>query len=194
LISATKGGLDSLLSTFINGLHKSVRKAGKTPVVWEELVLDHSLDLEEETVVLSWINSVHSFLLALGEAYWPCREQNHTAAIVEKGFRTIHAPSDYFYLDCGLGSWLGNTPGGASWCSYVSWQKVRWTMFPFRLFWPFALQSYSFDPFAGIPEEQRHLVLGGESLLWTEQVDANALDSTVWFVHFPSSLFLSALT
>jgi hypothetical protein len=32
------------------------------------------------------------------------------AAVAEKNFRFVHAPSDYFYLDCGAGEWIGDTP------------------------------------------------------------------------------------
>jgi len=41
-------------------------------------------------------------------------------------------------------------------------------------------QAYSFDPYNNISESQRHLVLGGQQLLWTEQASPNNLDSIVW--------------
>jgi hexosaminidase len=93
-INETSGGLDTLLSTFVNRLHSSVRKAGKTPVVWEEMVLGHSLELETDTAVLSWINSVRLSLLLL---FFPPTStfvdtQNHTSSITEQGYRIIHAP------------------------------------------------------------------------------------------------------
>ena len=34
------------------------------------------------------------------------------AAVAQKGFRLVHAASDYFYLDCGAGGWVGNNPQG----------------------------------------------------------------------------------
>jgi hypothetical protein len=45
-----------------------------------------------------------------------------------------------------------------------------------------SLQMYSFDPYASLTEDQHSLVLGGESLLWTEQSDPNNLDAIVWCV------------
>ena len=32
----------------------------------------------------------------------------NAAAVAEKNFRLVHAPSDYFYLDCGAGEWIGD--------------------------------------------------------------------------------------
>ena len=29
------------------------------------------------------------------------------AAVAAKGFRIVHGPSDFFYLDCGAGEWVG---------------------------------------------------------------------------------------
>lgn len=52
--------------------------------------------------------------------------------IVEKGFQIIHAPSDYFYLDCGAGEWLGDDVDGNSWCDpFKTWQKVSLDSFSF---------------------------------------------------------------
>jgi hexosaminidase len=46
-------------------------------------------------------------------------------AVAEAGFRLVHAPSDYFYLDCGAGGWVGNNPNGNSWCDpFKTWQQV----------------------------------------------------------------------
>jgi hexosaminidase len=42
------------------------------------------------------------------------------------------------------------------------------------------VQSYSFNPVAGLTEEQKKLVLGGQHLLWTEQAGPSNLDSIVW--------------
>ena len=35
--------------------------------------------------------------------------------VTKAGFPTIHAPSDYFYPDCGGGGWVGANPTGNSW-------------------------------------------------------------------------------
>ena len=35
------------------------------------------------------------------------------SAVAQKGFRLVHAASDYFYLDCGAGEWVGVDIGHA---------------------------------------------------------------------------------
>ncbi|CAK5271181.1 unnamed protein product [Mycena citricolor] len=134
------------LNDFTQVNHAAIRKVGKTPVVWEEMVLADPVDLANDTVVLVWISS------------------DDVAAVAKAGFRVVHAASNYFYLDCGHGGWVGNFPAGNSWCDpYKTWQSM-----------------YSFDPLANLTEAQHSLVLGGQSLLWTEQSSPANLDSTVW--------------
>lgn len=81
---ASNASLNDALSTFVTGVHRALRKIGKVPVVWEEMVLAHDIDLDPETIVMVWISSTH------------------VASVVNKGFKVIHAASDYFYLDCGF--------------------------------------------------------------------------------------------
>ncbi|KAF8315602.1 N-acetylhexosaminidase [Clavulina sp. PMI_390] len=144
---ASKGiTFDQALSDFVVNGHAAVRKAGKTPVVWEEMVLSNPVTLGNDTVVLVWISS------------------DDAAAVVQKDFRIVHAPSDYFYLDCGGGGWVGDYVPGNSWCDpFKTWQK-----------------AYSFDPLANITADQASLVLGGQHLLWSEQSGPDNLDPIVW--------------
>ena len=39
---------------------------------------------------------------------------------------------------------------------------------------------YTYDPLEGIPEEHKHLVLGGEIHLWGELTDGTTLDFILW--------------
>ncbi|TFK70523.1 N-acetylhexosaminidase [Pluteus cervinus] len=145
-LSASGRTLEQALNVFTQATHKSLTDLGKSPVVWEEMVLSHNVTLPASTVVLVWISSANA------------------ASVARKGFKLVHAPSDYFYLDCGAGEWIGNTVGATSWCDpFKSWQK-----------------AYTFDPYANIPSSQRSLVLGGQQLLWTEQSSPENLDSIVW--------------
>jgi len=51
---------------------------------------------------------------------------DNAAAVAQKGYKIIHAASDYFYLDCGGGGWVGQNVLGNSWCDpFKTWQKVR---------------------------------------------------------------------
>ncbi|KAF8993489.1 beta-hexosaminidase [Cyathus striatus] len=144
----TKQGktFEQALDTFTQVTHAALKKAGKTAVVWEEMVLDHTVTLANDTIVMVWISSTDA------------------ASVAAKGFRLVHAPSDYFYLDCGGGGWVGNNINGNSWCDpFKTWQK-----------------AYSFNPTANMTDEQSKLVLGGQQLLWTEQSGPSNLDPIVW--------------
>ncbi|PFH54031.1 glycoside hydrolase family 20 protein [Amanita thiersii Skay4041] len=138
--------LEQALSDFVLNNHRALAAIGKTPVVWEEMVLDHNIAVSNNTVVMVWISS------------------QHAASVASKNLHIVHAPSDYFYLDCGAGDWLGNNPTGNSWCDpFKTWQK-----------------AYTFDPLASLTTAQRALVLGGQQLLWTEQSSPENLDSIAW--------------
>ncbi|RPD56093.1 beta-hexosaminidase [Lentinus tigrinus ALCF2SS1-7] len=144
-LKATGRTLEQALDVFTQHTHGAIIAEGKTPAVWEEMVLDHNITLSNETIVLVWISSANA------------------AAVAEKNFRLVHGPSDYFYLDCGAGEWIGKDVGN-SWCDpFKTWQK-----------------AYTFDPQANISESQAHLVLGGEQLLWAEQSGPENLDPIVW--------------
>ena len=111
------------------------------------MVLEYNVTLDSDTIALVWISS------------------DDVVAVAEKGYRIIHAASDYFYLDCGAGGWVGDNINGNSWCDpFKTWQK-----------------QYSFDPYANLTSSsEQSLVVGGESLLWTEQSGPENLDPVVW--------------
>lgn len=111
------------------------------------MVLAHNVSLSPETLVFVWISSADA------------------VNVTEAGFPIVQAPSDFFYLDCGGGAWVGADPGANSWCDpFKSWQR-----------------SYSYDPLANLTSDaQKALVMGGESLLWTEQSGPQNLDPIVW--------------
>ncbi|KAG2359682.1 glycoside hydrolase family 20 protein [Suillus spraguei] len=146
-LNSTNTTLNDALNTFTLATHAALIAEGKTPIVWEEMVLDWNITLSNETIVMIWISS------------------EDAAAVVEKGFRIVQAPSNYFYLDCGAGGWLGADPTGNSWCD------------PFKT-WS---ESYTFDPLANLTEAQYGFVLGGKrALLWSEQSGPENLDPIVW--------------
>ncbi|KAJ4482530.1 beta-hexosaminidase [Lentinula aciculospora] len=147
MLNETGRTLFEALDDFTATTHGTLHALGKTAVVWEEMVLEYNTTtLRNDTIVMVWISS------------------DDAAAVVQKGYRIVHAPSNYFYLDCGAGEPLGNDPTGNSWCDpFKTWQE-----------------SYTFDPLANISSDQVSLVLGGEQLLWTEQSGPENLDSIVW--------------
>ncbi|KAF8843280.1 N-acetylhexosaminidase [Paxillus ammoniavirescens] len=146
ILNSTGQTLDQSLSSFTQSTHGALEKLGKTPVVWEEMVLEHNITLSNNTVVMVWISS------------------QNVEAVAQKGFRIIHAASDYFYLDCGAGEWIGDDPLANSWCDpFKTWQK-----------------SYTFDPTANLTEAESKLILGGQHMLWSEQSSPHNLDSIIW--------------
>ncbi|KAI9496501.1 glycoside hydrolase superfamily [Zychaea mexicana] len=135
---------------------------GKRPVVWEDPIRDGG-SLPENVVV----------------QVWTAPPQNYTSI----GHDVIVSNSDYFYLDCGNGGWVGNDPRyisptqqatpddtfnyggtGGSWCApYHTWQRM-----------------YSFDMTYGIPDDSPGKIIGGEVAMWNEQGGPTVLDSKLW--------------
>lgn len=139
---------------FVQNAHAALEGLGKTPLVWEEMALDFPVTgraLRNGTLVEAWTTSANAARILASNP----------------GVALVHAPSDFFYLDCGTaGDWLRGAQGNAtSWCPYVSWSK-----------------TYEFDPQTGIRADDLAAgrVLGGEAALWSETADGAVLDATIW--------------
>ncbi|KAH8085951.1 N-acetylhexosaminidase [Cristinia sonorae] len=149
VLASSGQSIDEALKHFLLHTHEVLQMITPRTVVWQDVVLNHSVGLStNKTLVMVW-DGVHGALDATSQ-----------------GYQIIHAPSDYFYLDCGAGSWVadGSSNDWRSWCDpFKTWQK-----------------AYSFNPTANMTPNQAKLVLGGEQLLWTEQTDTNNLDSVIW--------------
>ncbi|RPA83068.1 hypothetical protein BJ508DRAFT_78474 [Ascobolus immersus RN42] len=141
------------ISRFVNHIHDVVRENGMSPVVWEEMVLVWNITVKTDTLVQAWIDA------------------ESIKRITEKGYKVIAGSYKHWYLDCGKGQWLD------------------FKMKDFDQFYPFNdycapvhnwRAMYSFDPLAGLTDEEKKLVIGGEAHMWSEQTDPASLDSTVW--------------
>ncbi|EEH47611.1 uncharacterized protein PADG_03695 [Paracoccidioides brasiliensis Pb18] len=157
--SNSRDVLKPLLQAVVTRLHDAIRKAGLTPIVWEELVADWELSLSisstEKTnvIVQAWRNS------------------SAVKVLLDRGYRTIFGSGDAWYLDCGHGTYINPKRGSISvkdpfvdWCSpYKNWKHM-----------------YIYNPLEGIPGKLHHLVEGGEAHMWSENVDPVILDSLVW--------------
>ncbi|GMN64124.1 hypothetical protein TIFTF001_033198 [Ficus carica] len=157
------GTLSNLLEIFINSTLPYIVSLNKTVVYWEDVLLDNIVKanpkyLPKENVILQTWNNGH----------------NNTKLIVSLGYRVIVSSSEFYYLDCGRGDFIGNnsaddvqtgrTGDGGSWCGpFKTWQTI-----------------YDYDIDYGLSEEEKRLVLGGEVALWSEQADGTVLDSRVW--------------
>ncbi|XP_011685543.1 PREDICTED: chitooligosaccharidolytic beta-N-acetylglucosaminidase [Wasmannia auropunctata] len=85
--------------------------------------------------------------------------------LLQNNFKIIFSNYDALYLDCGFGAWVGE---GNNWCApYKGWQKI-----------------YDNSPLDMVKKQgygnKKHLILGGEAALWTEQADSANTDSRLW--------------
>ncbi|XP_059633721.1 beta-hexosaminidase 2-like [Cornus florida] len=158
------GTLSQLLEMFINSTLPYIVSLNRTVVYWEDVLLDATVKVNptllppESTILQTWNNG-----------------PNNTKRIVSSGYRAIVSSSDFYYLDCGHGDFVGNNseynqpPGtdqgnGGSWCGpFKHWQTI-----------------YNYDITFGLTEEEAKLVLGGEVALWSEQADSTVLDPRIW--------------
>ncbi|KAK4695221.1 hexosaminidase, partial [Lecanoromycetidae sp. Uapishka_2] len=147
--------LQPLLQKFIDHVLSLVQTHALTPIVWEDMLLEWDIKFPPSTIVQTWESS------------------SSLAKVVAKGHRALFGPATDWYLDCGLGTFLDPDPSNPDtpvkrpfpdWCPpYKNWRHVL-----------------SYDPLADIPEEHRHLVIGGEVHLWGELTDSVNLDDMLW--------------
>ncbi|KXL44918.1 glycoside hydrolase family 20 protein [Acidomyces richmondensis BFW] len=146
--------LQPLLQKYMDRNMKQLESAGFIPLVWEEMLLDWNLTLPSNTIVQTWLSD------------------QSVASTVAKGHYALAGNYEFWYLDCGQGQWLDFYPGQSSeeywpYADYCS-PKKNWRL------------MYSYDPLSGVPENATHLVLGGETHIWSEQTDPINLDHMVW--------------
>ncbi|KAI5078585.1 hypothetical protein GOP47_0006256 [Adiantum capillus-veneris] len=164
--------LSTLLEKFVRLTHPYITSNNKTAIYWEDILLSDDIHVSssllppETTILETWNEG-------------PLNTKRLTAA----GYRTIVASANFYYLDCGRGSFVGNdthvdqqvnpTPGtcsynyggsGGSWCApYKTWQRI-----------------YDYDITYNLTMEEAGLVMGGEVCLWSEQADETVLDGLLW--------------
>ncbi|XP_047324568.1 beta-hexosaminidase 2-like [Impatiens glandulifera] len=158
------GTLNQVLEIFINSTLPYISSLNRTAVYWEDILLDAAINVSsailppEKVILQTWNNG-----------------PSNTKKIVQMGYRVIVSSSEFYYLDCGHGGFVGNDssynqpPGnnqgnGGSWCGpFKTWQMI-----------------YDYDVTFGLSEMEARLVLGGEVALWSEQADPTVLDSRLW--------------
>ncbi|KAK2988077.1 hypothetical protein RJ640_002018 [Escallonia rubra] len=160
---ANNGTLSELLEMFVNSTAPYIVSQNRTLVYWEDVLLDAEIKVNpsvipQNTILQTWNNG-----------------PNNTKRIVSAGYRAIVSSSDFYYLDCGHGDFLGNDsqydqqpgskPGnGGSWCGpFKTWQTI-----------------YNYDITYGLTDDEAKLVIGGEVALWSEQADPTVMDSRIW--------------
>jgi hexosaminidase len=146
--------LQPLMQKYMDRNMKQVQGAGLVPLVWEEMLLTWNLTLPPETIIQTWLSDA-----SVGQ-------------VTAKGYKALAGNYNYWYLDCGQGQWLDFYPGASSannwpYADYCS-PRHNWRL------------MYSYDPLTGVPANATHLVLGGETHIWSEQTDPVNLDQMVW--------------
>ncbi|KAI1333290.1 glycoside hydrolase family 20 protein [Xylariaceae sp. FL0255] len=146
--------LDPLIQKFFDTQHARVRKAGLTPMVWEEVPSSYNVTIGKDVVVQSW----------LGDAA--------IESLTAQGFKVISSNYNYLYLDCGRGQWL-NFANGAEFDTYYPFLDWCSPSKGWRLI-------YSYNPREGLSAEQAKLVIGAEVAGWTESIDNASIDDILW--------------
>ncbi|KAF1985840.1 glycoside hydrolase family 20 protein [Aulographum hederae CBS 113979] len=146
--------LQPLMQKLIDFNHDAVRARGLVPIVWEEMLLVWNLTLGEDVIVQTWQTSTN------------------VAATVASGHKALAGDYNFWYLDCGQGQWLDFYPGASS-TQYYPYNDYCYPRHNWRV-------MYAYDPLEGVPEDQQHLVLGGEVHIWAEQTDPANIDRMVW--------------
>ncbi|KXT17831.1 hypothetical protein AC579_5336 [Pseudocercospora musae] len=145
--------LQPLMQKFMDRNMKQVAAHNMTPLVWEEMLLEWNLTLPKNTIVQTW------------------QSDEAVVNVTKAGYQAIAGNYNYWYLDCGKGQWLDFYPKNAAgfwpfndYCApYHNWRAI-----------------YSYDPLNGVPKEQQHLVIGGETHIWSEQTDTVNFHQMVW--------------
>lgn len=146
--------IQPLLQDFMDRNQDQVQAAGFTPVVWEEQLLDWNLTMPKNTIIQTWISS------------------QSVLEVVKQGYRALVGSSEFWYLDCGFGAWIDVYPGAESRASYPYYDWCG-PLHNWR-------QIYSYDPLESIPDHLQHLVIGGETHIWSEQTDEVDLQQKLW--------------
>ncbi|KAL8760996.1 MAG: hypothetical protein Q9184_002848 [Pyrenodesmia sp. 2 TL-2023] len=155
--SASHQVLQPLVQAFISHVISVAATHSLTVIMWEEMVLDWNLTLPPNVVIQTWRGNGDD---ALG-------------TILNKGYKILFGSNAYWYLDCGQGYFVDPDPSNPDspikapyedYCSpYKNWRHM-----------------YAYDPVAGIPQNQRYLIRGGEVHLWGELTDSVNLDGMLW--------------
>lgn len=137
-------------------------------MMWEDMTINDpsAADVPKDIIMQSWNKGLENIKL-----------------LTSMGYDTVVSSADWFYLDCGLGGWVGNDPRynensnpdpdtpnfnfggiGGSWCApYKSWQRM-----------------YDYDFTTNLTEAEAKKVIGVMAPLWAEQVDDVVISSRFW--------------
>ncbi|KAG7008692.1 beta-hexosaminidase [Physcia stellaris] len=153
--SSSPDVLRPLLQKFFDHVLSVAKPYSQTPVLYEDVLLEWGLDFPKSAIFQSW------------------RSHESFTAILKKGHKALFGPASHWYLDQGYGSWLDPDPENPD--TVVKPPFLDWAS-PYKNW----RQIYSYDPFADVSEEQKHLIAGGEACLWGELTDGVNLEQKLW--------------
>ncbi|SNX84096.1 probable putative exochitinase [Melanopsichium pennsylvanicum] len=159
--------MEPYLTHFMSLVTNVTSANGKKGMVWEEMAVKFpstAKTLAPGSLVEIW-NDANNSRIALTN---------------NPNVNIVLAPVDYFYLDCGAASFLGNSTANL-WCAYVSWQKSY-------TFSPAATIANATDAIVGnasfvqnmTAKDVRERFVGGEHAIWSETIDVTNLESKAW--------------
>ncbi|KAL8926094.1 MAG: hypothetical protein Q9172_001922 [Xanthocarpia lactea] len=158
--------LQPLLQTFVDFNHDYVRAAGMAPIVWEEMLLEFNLTLGSDVIVQTWLSD------------------ESVAKTVAKGHKVLAGNYNYWYLDCGHGSWLDPTPSSTTTDPYYPYGDYCAPLKNWHLIYthsPFAsLSTTNTSSPTYVSPASYNLILGGEVHIWSELTDPVNFDAVVW--------------
>lgn len=169
--------LQPLVQKLMSNVTSTVREAGLTPIVWEEMLLDWNLTFASGSKNSSAAPDVIVQV-------W--QEAANLQSVLKKGYRALFGDYHNWYLDCGHGGFINPYPSGVSppGIPYNTSGGV-----PTQIRDPFLdycnpmknwRHIYVYDPYVNITSDVQYLIEGGEVHMWTEQTDPVNLDSRVW--------------
>ncbi|TRY67678.1 hypothetical protein TCAL_02945 [Tigriopus californicus] len=127
-------------------------------ILWtNHLTLPENLEnLSPETYTIQiWLNGSDTSDLSI-------------AALVHEKFDLIFSNYETTYLDCGFGAWIGE---GNNWCSpYSGWQE-QYENDLYKL-----VELHGFE----LNDEIKNQILGGETAIWSEQVDDTMIEGKIF--------------
>jgi hexosaminidase len=164
-------GYNDLLQYWVDKAVPIFKKpANRRLIMWEDMAIQtpHAWDVPKDIILQSWNNGL-----------------TNIKTLTSSGFDVIVSSSDFMYLDCGYGGWVGNDPrydvqanpdptdvaisfnyggNGGSWCApYKTWQRI-----------------YDYDFTTNLTAAEAKHVIGVTAPLWSEQVDDAVVSAKMW--------------
>ncbi|KAG2186401.1 hypothetical protein INT43_002839 [Umbelopsis isabellina] len=160
-------------------------KKDRRLIMWEDVVTSADIpakNVPKNIIMQTWNNG-----------------PNNTKVLTAKGYDVIVSSSDFFYLDCGFGGWVGNDPrynvdyspplDASISDAFAADPTTAYSAVSFNYggnggSWcaPYKTwqRIYDYDITIGLTKAEAKHVLGGEAPLWAEQSDDTTVDSKVW--------------